>query len=339
MLLNHFCTATAHEFQAPEIAQVYQNDVLALGQQFPCLMHAMIALSACHMQHLGIDATAYRQVELFHCNLASRGLRQAVASPINGVAKSDCILTTSMLLNALTFCLADYRDEPPFDVGRREEPRWDWLRIQIGMTALIIATAPFHPESIWMWMFYRTDHFYLTDPPINNLGEQLRAFCGLDELENPEESPYHEVIGFLTPALEHPPAEENCLLYLRAVGAISSEFVDLLESKDVKALLVFAHWLGLMCYIRQWWCTRRVHRECWTIVDYLARTLDQASMHLLQFPAEACGYPDSPKMTRLAAARVEELMEQASDQVRKAYLCHASESPQHVVLGQNNLSA
>ena len=91
-------------------------------------MHAMIALAACHMQHLDIDARQYRAAEAFHCHFASQGLRKSVTS-INGANDSDSILTTAFLLNTLTFCAADYREEDSFDVAGSGSlgPRWDWL--------------------------------------------------------------------------------------------------------------------------------------------------------------------------------------------------------------------
>jgi hypothetical protein len=288
-LINHFTQWTVHSFQSPEAAMVYCTQVLDLAKEFPYVMHAMIAVAACNLQHLGIEARQYRLPEAFHCHFACRGLRNAVTS-INGQRESDAILTTSMLLNLLTFCAADYRDEPPFSVGESQEPRWDWLRVQIGLTQLLTQTSPYHPESIWMFMFAATNNFEITGPPQNNLGGQLADFCGLDENTSSDDNPYSDPIELLTPIVAREPSNEYMLLYLRTIGGMSAKFVNLLEEKDIKALLLFAHWLGLMCSIDQWWCVRRTRRECWTICDILSRKLDSDSMILLEFPANACGY-------------------------------------------------
>jgi len=106
-------------------------------------MHAMMAVSSCHLQHMDIDAKEYRRPEALHCHFASQGLRSAV-SMMSGPKDCDAVLSTAMMLNTLTFCLADYRDEPPFEGGSTQEPRYDWLRIQIGLTTLLCETIFVH---------------------------------------------------------------------------------------------------------------------------------------------------------------------------------------------------
>jgi hypothetical protein len=288
-LIHHFTQWTVHSFQSPESAAVYSNQGLSLANRFPYVMHAMIAVTACNLQHMGIDARQYRLPEAFHFYLACRGLRKAVAT-INGPKESDAVLTASMLLNALTFCAADYRDEPPFSTLGHQGPRWDWLRVQIGLTQLLAQTSPYRPQSIWNFTFQATDNLEITEPPRNNLGEQLAHFCGLDGNSKPEESPYLEPVRLLTPILARKPSLDYILLYLRTIGGFSVRFVDLLEEEHTRALLLFAHWLGLMCSIDQWWCVRRTRRECWTICDILSNRLDSDSLALLKFPAGACGY-------------------------------------------------
>jgi hypothetical protein len=67
-------------------------------------------------------------------------------------------------------------------------------------------------------------------------------------------------------------------------------FVDLLERHDTRALLLFAHWLALMCSIDQWWSRRRTTRECRTICEILVKQMGVEDLHLLERPARACGH-------------------------------------------------
>jgi hypothetical protein len=289
-LLHHFTQVTAHTYNSPGAASVYSNQVLSLALEYPYLMHAMMAVSSCHLQHMDIDAKEYRRPEALHCHFASQGLRSAV-SMMSGPKDCDAVLSTAMMLNTLTFCLADYRDEPPFEGGSTQEPRYDWLRIQIGLTTLLCETSPYHPESCWLFLFMATDNFTISEPPETNLGEQLAEICGVDENSTEENNPYYEVLKFLTPILARKPSEKYLLLYLRTIGAINSDFINRMETMDIRALLIFAHWLALMCSIDQWWCVRRTRRECWTICDILSTKMAPNYAKLLEFPANACGYP------------------------------------------------
>ena len=253
-------------------------------------MHAMIALSACHLQYLGANMNEYRIAETLHCNAASYGVRGSL-NDIEGAKKSDSVLTAAMMLNALTFCLAANRDEVPTFGTVQQTPRYDWLRIQIGMTGLLMKTSPFHPDSIWNFVFHATNTFTFDEPPEGDLDQRLAQFCGIDETSTSENNVYVDLMECLAPLVVRPPGETYMVMYLRTVGAITSRIVDLLEAKDSKALLLWAHWLGLMCSVDYWWATRRTQRECWMVCAILSRQLGNEDLGLLKRPAEACGFP------------------------------------------------
>lgn len=288
-LLHHFCSSTAQGFESAGTTGIYSMQVVQLGTEHPYLMHAILALSACHLQHIGIEAPQYRLPESLHCHFASRGLRSAVAV-IEGQKQSHAVLSTAMLLNTLTFCVADYRDEPRLSPQNSRGPSWDWLRIQTGLTSLLSKTAPYHGESIWRVVFRASNTFKITEPPVNNLDDDLRVFCGVNEQSTSENNPYLDVLELLGPLVTRTPTSEYLLSYLRPVGGMSSTFVTLLEQQDIRALLLFAHWLALMCSIDHWWCVVRTSRECWKICELLSRRLDSRDTHLLNIPARACGY-------------------------------------------------
>ncbi|KAF1993502.1 hypothetical protein P154DRAFT_477476, partial [Amniculicola lignicola CBS 123094] len=259
-------------------------------------MHAMLAVAACHLQHFEIDARHYRIAEALHCNLASRGLRNAVSKTVEGVEGADSILTTAMVLNTLTFCLVDYRNvgdaASAVDSGAKASWKlnWDWLKIQIGITDLLARTKPFHPQSMWMFLFVAQNTFVVTEPPINDLDTRLARFCDIDPAVEDEDNVYFEFWRRLAFIVTRSPSPEYLLPYLRAAGGITSPFIALLERGDSKAMVLFAHWLALMCSIDQWWCVRRTRSECWTCCDRLSTKLVGQDMKLLKVPAQACGY-------------------------------------------------
>ncbi|KAF2020270.1 hypothetical protein BU24DRAFT_459867 [Aaosphaeria arxii CBS 175.79] len=326
-LIDHFVRSSAVEFDSAQHGRVYSTSALELAKLYPFLMHGMIALSACHVQHLGVvDARKYRNAEAFHCHLASQGLRNAVGGIIASTNEADSILTTAMLLNTLTFCAASYRDDESAaphtpgtiargdrggsgDGGRR--PRFDWLRIQIGLTDLLMRTQPYRADSIWRDVFSAANDRWILGPAVNNLGDRLSDFClnrntagstrptgrsddGADEALSADtetgDNVYAQVISQLTHVVERDPRPEYLLLYLQPVGAMTSEFVELLEANDVRALLLFAHWLRLLCCVDAWWCVRRTRRECRAICEILCKTLHGEDLDLLRLPAAACGF-------------------------------------------------
>lgn len=285
-LIDHFVKRSARYFELPEMPGIYSIQALDLAKQYPYLMHAMIALAACHLQHLGIDARCYRLPEAFHCQMATRGLCNAVAS-INGAKESDAVLTTSMLLNPLIFCVADYRED---EAVTTESPRWDWLRIQIGITDLLYRTKPFHPESMWLPMFISQHQIRITEPPKNDLDIRLAAFCNINPDSTAQNNPYFEFWEQLAPVVTRTPGLQYIRLYVNAVGGITHTLIGLLEGRDERALVLFAHWAGLMCRVEIWWSEKRVRRVCWAACEILDRVLVGRERELLERPAEACGF-------------------------------------------------
>ena len=151
ILLNHFVKSVEVQLEGKPTAFVYTTKAIELAKEKPCLMHAAIAQAACHLNQVNPDEPKYRMAEAFHVQLSSRGLRDAVMS-INGLKDSDAVLTTSMLINGIAFCAAEYRDD-------RHNPNWTWLRIQIGLGDLLARTSPYHPDSMWKFLFAASNAF------------------------------------------------------------------------------------------------------------------------------------------------------------------------------------
>ncbi|KIW00401.1 uncharacterized protein PV09_08110 [Verruconis gallopava] len=282
LLLDHFVKSTTKDLQGQNATFVYATKALELAKEKSYLMHAAIAQAACHLNQLNPDDPKFRMAEAFHTQLASRGLCEAV-NRINGLKDSDAVLTTAMLVNGISFCSAEYRDD-------EFVPQWWWLRVQLGLRELLARTSPYHSESMWKSLFDASDSFQICEPPTNDLAQRIADFCGISDSSTAENCVYFEPVRWLWPIVTRPPRKKYLLLYLRFIGSITNEFVDLLEARDEKALLIFGHWLALMCSINEWWSVRRTRRECWKICDFLLNKLRGPDLELLEFPAQACGY-------------------------------------------------
>ncbi|KAH7130072.1 hypothetical protein B0J11DRAFT_602276 [Dendryphion nanum] len=307
-LIHHFLSTTVSDFETPSFP-IYSTSGLQLAKQSPYLMHAILALSACHLQHLGLSPThalQFRAPEAFHAHLASSGLRNAVRGEIKSTAEADTILTTSMLLNTLTFCVADYRDTEDVSSYRArtgtgiEGLRWDWMRIQIGITELLYQTRPWRPDSMWMPLFIATHErsALLAAERESELGGLLREFCerqreregGRNKECEEREDMYDELVEMLTPLIERKVEVKWLIYYLHPVGAMTGDFVGLLEKGDTRALVLFVHWLRLMCAVDLWWCVRRVRRVCWVICEGLWARLGREEREIVRAPGVACGF-------------------------------------------------
>ena len=247
----------------------------------------LLALSACQMLHTVPDSRPYRLPEALHAQLASQGLRQAIGH-MKSAKDMDSVFTTAMLLNCLAFCYADWREDE--GEPQRKRPSWQWVRIQTGIRDLIIQTKPFHCDSIWMPMFLNTNSFTITDPPSNDLDVQLANFCDITSESNSVDNVYFEFHEQLAPLVTRAPDLRYLRMYTNAFGGVDQRYIRLLEQEDTKALMLFVHWLSLICSFVVW-TTRRARRECWLICRILDQRLIGKSRELLEKPATRCGYP------------------------------------------------
>ena len=238
VLLNFFVEKSGSLVLGPEYSNVFTVQALVIAQEVPFLMHAMLALSACHLLHSVPDKRPYQLAEALHAQLGSQGLRQAIAH-MNSAKDMDSVFTTAMLLNCLAFCYADWREDE--SEPQRTRPSWQWVRIQTGIRDLIMETKPFHSESIWMPMFIASDMFAITDPPDTTLDAQLADFCGITPDSTSVENVYFEFHEQLAPLVARETDLRYIRMYTRAFGGVDLRYIKLLEQEDTKALMLFVH--------------------------------------------------------------------------------------------------
>ncbi|KAF1949577.1 hypothetical protein CC80DRAFT_540147 [Byssothecium circinans] len=302
-LIDHFFKKTGFYFNETGMPGIDSPSALELAKEYPYIMHGMIALAACHLQHMGIDGRRYRNSEAFHCQSASRGLRDAVAS-IKDVKEADAVIATAMLLNCFSFCAPDYREPDPVIIDGRP---WTWLRIQVGFAEMLMRIQPFWAESMWGSHLLTRPRWHIDAPPVNGLDVQLAAFCGIDQDSTAENCPYFEFWKRISLLVVHEPSEARLRMYVAAIGSMSPELVRLFETGDTKALMLFVHWSRLMIKVEIWWSARRMKSTCWAACNMLRQKIDRADSHLLEHPAEACGFDLS--------FRIEEEVDNAETQV------------------------
>jgi hypothetical protein len=78
--------------------------------------------------------------------------------------------------------------------------------------------------------------------------------------------------------------------YVGFVASLSNSFLQVLENKDPRALLIICYFCIYFSEIGQWWITRSAVAECRRICTILETIGDQRILELLQFPAGKCCY-------------------------------------------------
>ena len=170
----------------------------------------------------------------------------------------------------------------------------DWLSVQLGLRHLLLETRPFRKDSKLIPLFLTCDTIHGTSAAkragIEGLSLEFDSICGLDETSSSESNPYHDTLQRLIPLMSLVPSLENIFNLLDWFGSVDKHFFALLQEKDPPALLIFGYWLGMLCYLHQWWCQDRAKRECTAICVFLELQGDARIWRLLEFPARACGY-------------------------------------------------
>jgi hypothetical protein len=250
-----------------------------LSCQHPHLLAAILAVSACHLGHFALDASAHRVAEYALASTAVRLFRSALLQPPGSRSGWDALLLTSMMLNTLSFAaVEDGSDVSASWVFSDDENRLSWLEIQLGLKPLLLLSRGFRDGSILTPVFCASslDGSECSSENDANGGTNAESSReGLAELVVGEEGAggaqnLSDGVKVLATAERFPPSKENFFRYVQFIGELDSEFVGRLCCRDEWALWIFGYWLGLVGRIPgMWWACKRVRRDRAAIWDYL----------------------------------------------------------------------
>ena len=262
-------------------------------------MHAILAVSASHIRRLEPSVSTHRVAEVDHWHQALTSFQKELQAPMNQ-ENCDPVLLTSMLLNVMSFSYIESRDPRHSWVFSTAPDRLDWLNIQLGMIPLLMNSRPFRENSVLEPIFAASEdgvgtfrsswHLKPGETYLSPIRDDFAELCGLTTTDHPERSPYYLPLRLLTPMLELPRTLDNLMKFLKFIGSIREDFLGLLRANDERALLIFGHWLGLMCGIGKWWCEERVRRDCRAICMYFEERGSAGVKAMTDWMAWACGY-------------------------------------------------
>ena len=291
-LLHHFQSQTLGTIGSLSVQEVVTG-CLAAAFEFDFLRYTIFALAASHLMFLSEHHNMSRE---HHLQRALHTFRQRLSSPISA-AHVDAVLTSCVLLDTVAFSKDSH--EPSDSWLFTDSSNLQWLTVQMGIRTIMSNIRHLLMESSWTAV-YKKDAAYLCGKTSasfdddylgsENIPENLEYYFTIKSRPSFCNNPYYSILRSLLPLLVKN-SLDNSLTHLMAVAhRFIPEFYRSIKSKDLRALLLLAYWLGLMCNVHLWWISSRATSECYACCRYIEMRGDDIICGLLSFPARCCGY-------------------------------------------------
>ena len=227
---------------------------------------------------------------------AIQNYQEALSMPI----RKDCVdglISTCMLMGSMTVCPERFVPTDSWVLTKRSKDL-NWLCLQSGLRCILSLAAPYLPGSIWASAFNEVNkeecqlHNQTIQQGRVGLDPDLADVCEIDNFTTERNSLYYAPLRTLTTLMGLEKNSRNSTLCASFMGRLECGFLTLLKARDPPALIILAHWMGLMCLLSQWqpWVEGRIRAECVAICMFLEQSADPRMRRLLRFPADSCGY-------------------------------------------------
>ncbi|CAI7664154.1 unnamed protein product [Penicillium bialowiezense] len=310
--LNHFHRGPAFSDESPDPVRVVMGKMVRLAfesltsksrttlksvpaltpAQTPFLMHSIIGAATTHLCTLLPDNKAYRVAEAYHWQQTINQYSAEVSAPVTR-QNMDKLYSACMMISMHSFIQETFSPRSSF-VFSQDPAALNWLRLQGGLRYLLQQTSHWLPESMWWTVFMES-----RDPNIDfedkrpgrvDLDPDLADLCRITNDTTVESSPLLWPLRMLTSLLSLERGTVSFQKYNTWMGRIENPYYECLGRKEPAALILLAWWLGLMCYVEEWWVETRVRSECTAICMFLENSSDPLLLKLLEFPASCCSY-------------------------------------------------
>ncbi|KAJ5842712.1 Aflatoxin biosynthesis regulatory protein [Penicillium rubens] len=289
--LHHFHQAPAFsDVQTP--VRVVMGKMVELAFETPFLMHAIIASATTHLCALVPDNRDYRLAEAYHWQQTINQYSTEVSTNITR-ENMDKLYSVCLMISMHSFIQETFNPHASF-VFTTDPTALTWLRLQGGLRYLLARTHRWLPQSMWWTIFMESRDpsmdFEDKRPGRVGLDPDLADLCGITEDSTVEGNVFLWPLRMLMGLLPFERGPGSFRVYNTWMGRLEGPFYECLLRKEPAALVLLAWWLGLMCYVEQWWVETRVRSECTAICMFLEDSCDPLVLRLLEFPALCCGY-------------------------------------------------
>ncbi|KAL3461642.1 hypothetical protein BJX64DRAFT_152244 [Aspergillus heterothallicus] len=291
-----FLRASTDTIATPLIRQVMRREMIHVAFDNPYLMYTILGCGILHMNRISpgdeprelAEAYFWQQAIALYSRALETGINETSFSPL----VSGCLLMGITSLAPQNFQITDSW----VFTGRASD--LNWLAVQGGLNCILQVAARYLPGSIWDVAFavaggYEEKLFrYDIEKGREGLHAGLADLCEIGEETDGGSSPYYFALKVLSPLMELEASAQNAAHTMTWMGRLEPEFVTLCRRRDPRALVILAHWMGLMCSLSAWqvWVEARVRLECIAVCMYLEGLGDERIVPFLEYPATRCGY-------------------------------------------------
>ncbi|KAK2839202.1 hypothetical protein FQN49_006373 [Arthroderma sp. PD_2] len=304
LALRHFVNNTIESISTPAIRKVMGTEAIRVAFSNPHVMHTIIGVSLLHLNRMLPPCKARGFAEAHHWQKAIQSYRTALCCRVSP-ANVDALLTTCMLMLVNCMCPENFKPSDSW-VLSSDPSAMNWISLQNGLPYLLELAGPILHLSIWGPAFKAA---HQERGKLSNDCKQgregmhpgLADFCGMTDSTTAETSPYFEPLQVVSSMLELEKSAATSGYFSSFLGHLDQRYMALLRVKDPQALIILAHWMGIMCLISHWepWVEGRLRAECIAICIYLTRRADAKLLKLLEFPSIASGFSETSSTTFL----------------------------------------
>ena len=259
-------------------------------------MYTILAVGILHMNRMSPEGGERSLVESYFWQQAIHRYQTALCSSVTR-ENVDALLSTCILMGVMSLCPERFSPTDSWVLTNRPEDM-NWLCLQSGLRCIISLAGPYVSGSIWASAFKDTheeeSQIYGKEVQQGRAGldTELADLCEINDFTTKETSHYYNPLRVLGALMKLEKSARNADQCTTWAGRLEPDFLALLRQRDPPALLILAHWMGLMCHLSQWkpWIESRIRGECVAICMYLETSTDPRVLRLLRFPANACGY-------------------------------------------------
>jgi Fungal specific transcription factor domain len=287
-MLRHFEENAFATLSSPTGQQILKTKIPSIVQQYPFLLHSVLAYSSTHLKHLGQVDREMCMASRFHTQRALQLYVQHLSQPVPD-QDMDAMFAACLMLTGLFFVGVGGDLDPTKSWIMQRTFRW--VTTASGLTTLVRAQKGWnHLESVWLKFLIEARTAVQQDQvDLQALPSPLLDLCEYDR-PSASHNPYKAALQLLGSVVKVEPGAGSFARQISFLHRLHSDFVELIYRKDARALLVLGYWFALMCRIPYWWCLGRMRGECRAICLYLENDADFRIRELLHFPKEACGY-------------------------------------------------
>lgn len=291
-LLHHFNCQTLATVGSSIVQEVVAG-CLPAALEIGFMKHAICSFAASHK----VSLSEYQDgTSSYHLGKSLLAFRQRLSAPITAT-QVDAVLTSCVLLNMIAFFNGDHTPQNSWLFA--DEADFQWLTMQAGIRSIVPNIRHLLGESSWATVYATDAHQFhgifraSFDDDIfgfENVPDNLKRFFSIEPNTCSAENAYYTTLHALLPLLTLDAGSKSLTQLMTVVHRLTPGFYQLLRTKDVRALLLLAYWLGLMCEVHLWWVLNRARSECFACCRYLDMNSNDTVRDLLLFPAKRCGY-------------------------------------------------